>query len=267
MNNYRKPAFFILSVALIFGFDIPSVLAETPDIYRDSEDVTKTEFEPSFNSQRYSPKNLAQYQPQPTPNNEPIEYAPQPTLEDKPLEYTPQPTPESEPLQYTPPTPEDSEVGQEDIDIDIGQPTRSSASYIGIGANIGVGEGDTAIGETSFAVFSKVGITPNISVRPGVFISDDPTILLPVTFDFIPFVSERTEEVSERVTGLTVSPYAGAGITIAAGDDAAVDFLATGGVDVPLSRQITATASVNASLFENPAVGILFGVGYNFGLR
>ena len=159
---------------------------------------------------------------------------------------------------------DDDEFGQEDFDIDVGQPTRSGPSYVGVGANIGLGEGDTAVGEGSFAIFSKIGITPNLSARPAVLVSDDPTILLPVTFDFIPGVSRTTEDVTERVAGLSVSPYVGAGVAIATGDDAAVDFLATGGVDVPLSPQISATASVNATLFENPAVGLMLGVGYNF---
>lgn len=168
----------------------------------------------------------------------------------------------SDPYQTNPsPSAPDNQVGQRDIEFL--QPTRSGPSYIGIGANIGIGEGDTAIGETSFAAFSKIGITPNLSARPAIFISDDPTILLPLTFDFIPSVTEATERVTERVSGLTVSPYVGGGLSIAVGDDAAIDFLATGGVDVPLSQQITATAAVNASLFENPAVGIMLGVGYN----
>ncbi|MGF1482450.1 MAG: hypothetical protein ACFB4I_23740 [Cyanophyceae cyanobacterium] len=169
----------------------------------------------------------------------------------------------AEPLQ---PVPAEADDFQSQRDIDLGRATRSGSSYIGIGANIGIGEGDTAIGETSFAVLSKIGITRNLSVRPGVLISDDPTILVPVTFDFIPVVSETTADVTEEVAGLRVNPYVGAGAAISVGDDAAVDFLATGGVDVPLSRQITATAALNASLFENPAVGVTLGVGYNFDL-
>ena len=245
--SYVKYACCLLGAASVLGIDVP-IQAQTPDSSDLEPSLAQVEFEPApSNPNIYAPEERPQYTPQEQPR------------------YTPQPTPDDEPIQYTPqPTPEEDDIGQEDIDIDIGQPTRSGPSYIGVGANIGVGEGDTAIGETSFAAFSKIGITPNLSVRPAIFISDDPTILLPLTFDFIPFVSERTEEVTERVAGLTVSPFVGAGLTLAIGDDTAVDFLATGGVDVPLSRQITATATVNASLFENPAVGILLGVGYNF---
>lgn len=148
-------------------------------------------------------------------------------------------------------------------DVSPGRATRSGSSYIGIGGNIGVGDGDTALGETSFAVFSKIGLTSNVSVRPSVLIEDEPTILLPVTLDFTPAVTDVTVDVTEDV-GARVSPYVGAGIAISTGDDSSVDLLATGGVDVPLTTQVTATASLNISLFDNPAVGLLLGVGYNF---
>ncbi|MBE9127131.1 MULTISPECIES: hypothetical protein [unclassified Coleofasciculus] len=148
-------------------------------------------------------------------------------------------------------------------DIDPGRATRSGSSYIGVGGNIGLGDGDTALGETSFAVFSKIGLTSNISVRPSVLIEDEPTILIPVTLDFVPAVTDVTADLTED-TGFRIAPYIGAGIAISTGDDSSVDFLATGGVDLPLNEQITATASLSASLFDNPAVGLLLGVGYNF---
>lgn len=160
-----------------------------------------------------------------------------------------------------------ADAPEEPFDVDTsgvspGRATRSGPSYIGIGANIGLGDGDTALGETSFAVFSKVGLTSNISVRPSVLIEDEATILLPVTLDFVPGVTQVTESVSEDI-GVRVSPYIGAGIAISTGDDSAVDFLATGGVDIPITSRVTANASVSASLFDNPAVGLLLGVGYN----
>lgn len=147
--------------------------------------------------------------------------------------------------------------------ISPGRATRSGPSYIGAGANIGLGDGDTALGETSFSVFSKIGLTSNISVRPSVLIEDDPTILLPVTLDFIPGVTDVTEDVTEDL-GLRVSPFIGAGVAISTGDDGSVDFLATGGVDVPITDVLTFTTSVSASLFDNPAVGLLLGIGVNF---
>lgn len=157
----------------------------------------------------------------------------------------------------------DETLAQDTSPISPGRTTRSGSSYIGVGGNIGLGDGDTALGEGSFAVFSKIGLTQNISVRPALLISDNPTILIPVTFDFIPLVTDAVEDVSGEI-GLRMSPFVGAGAAISTGDDGAIDFLATAGLDIPLSSQFTATASVNASLFDNPAVGLLLGVGYNF---
>jgi hypothetical protein len=145
----------------------------------------------------------------------------------------------------------------------LGRATRSGPSYVGVGGNIGLGDGDTALGEGSFAVFSKIGILPYLSVRPSVLVSDNPTILLPVTFDFIPGITPAVEGGTERI-GFRASPFIGAGIAISTGDDSSVDFLATGGVDIPFAERFTGTASVSASLFDNPAVGLLLGVGYNF---
>lgn len=139
-----------------------------------------------------------------------------------------------------------------------GRATRSGSSYVGIGGNIGIGDGDTALGEGSFAVISKIGLTRSFSVRPSFLIDDDVTILLPLTYDFS-FGAGPTADL-----GFTAAPYVGIGAAISTGDDSGVDLLLTGGIDVPLSSQFTATASVNASVTGNPAVGIFIGIGYNF---
>lgn len=142
--------------------------------------------------------------------------------------------------------------------ITPGRATRSGSSYFGIGGNIGLGDGDTAIGEGSFAILSKIGLTRDFSVRPSALIGDNVTILLPVTYDFT-FGEGPTGEL-----GFTAAPFLGVGAAISTGDDTSVDLLLTGGIDVPLTPQFTATASVNASVTGNAAVGLLLGVGYNF---
>jgi len=143
-------------------------------------------------------------------------------------------------------------------DVTPGRATRSGSSYFGVGGNIGLGDGDTAIGEGSFAVISKIGLTRAFSVRPSALIGDSVTILLPVTYD-LSFGEGPTGEL-----GFTAAPFVGAGAAISTSDDVSVDLLLTGGVDVPLTPQLTGTASVNASVTGNVAVGVLLGIGYNF---
>jgi len=101
-------------------------------------------------------------------------------------------------------------------------------------------------------------LTRAFSVRPSALIGDSVTILLPVTYD-LSFGEGPTGEL-----GFTAAPFVGAGAAISTSDDASVDLLLTGGVDVPLTPQLTGTASVNASVTGNAGVGVLLGIGYNF---
>ena len=136
-----------------------------------------------------------------------------------------------------------------------GRATRSGPSYIGIGGNIGFG-GDTTLSEGAFSVFSKVGLTRNLSVRPAALIGDNAVFLVPVTIDF------PTEDL--EITEVTAAPYVGGGLAISTGRDSTVGALITGGVDVPISPRITATAGVNVGFVDETEVGILLGVGYNY---
>jgi hypothetical protein len=136
---------------------------------------------------------------------------------------------------------------------------RSGPSYIGIGGNLGFG-GDSALGDGSFAIISKIGLTNNLSVRPTVLFQDDLAFLVPVTFDF---VSQNAVEVTEDFV-ITAAPYLGAGVIISTGDDDNIGFLISGGVDVPLTRNFTATAGLNVGFVDGAEVGLLVGVGYTF---
>jgi len=142
--------------------------------------------------------------------------------------------------------------------VSPGRSTQSGSSYVGVGGNIGIGSGDTALGRGSFAVISKIGLTQNFSVRPSVLFGNSTTILVPVTYDF------NFGEGPTGDFGFRAAPYLGAGVSISTGNGSNVGFLLTGGIDVPLSSQFTATAAVNASLSGNTAVGVLVGIGYNF---
>ncbi|MFL9449617.1 hypothetical protein AB0758_00500 [Tolypothrix bouteillei VB521301_2] len=148
-----------------------------------------------------------------------------------------------------------NEVAQ--VDVNPGRTTRGGSSYIGIAGNIGLG-GDSAIGEGSFMVISKVGLTRNVSLRPSVAVEDDPVVLVPLTYDF----NLRREDVFEET--FSVAPYVGAGVAIETSDDADVGLLLTGGLDVPLNNNFTANAAVNAAFLDETDVGLVLGVGYNF---
>jgi len=140
-----------------------------------------------------------------------------------------------------------------------GRATRSGPSYIGIGGNLGFG-GDSALGDGSFGIISKIGLTNNLSVRPTVLFQDNLAFLVPVTFDF---VSQNTVEVTEDFV-ITAAPYVGAGVIISTGDDGTLGFLISGGVDVPLTTNLTATAGLNVGFVDGAEVGLLVGVGYTF---
>jgi hypothetical protein len=143
-------------------------------------------------------------------------------------------------------------------ELSPGRATRSGSSYVGVGGNIGIGDGDISLGQGSFAVISKIGLTRNFSVRPSVLFNDDVAILIPVTYDF------SFGEGPTSGLGFSAAPYLGVGAAISTGDRGSVGLLLTGGVDVPISSQFTATAAVNASVTGQAAVGIMLGVGYNF---
>ncbi len=141
------------------------------------------------------------------------------------------------------------------VNVTPGRATRSGPSYIGVAGNIGLG-GDTTLSEGAFAVISKIGLTRNFSVRPAALFGDDTVFLVPLTYDF---PSQGVEQIRYRV-----APYVGGGVAISTGDDSTIGALITGGVDVPLSSQFTATAAVNVGFVDETEVGLLIGVGYTF---
>lgn len=143
-------------------------------------------------------------------------------------------------------------------DIDPGRRTRGGSSYVGIAGNIGLG-GDSSLGDGNFMVISKIGLTNAISVRPAAVFGDNTTILIPVTYDFS--FRRLTDPFSEP---LPIAPYVGLGAAIETGDDTDVSLLLSGGIDVPITTQFTATAAVNAAFANETDVGLSIGVGYNF---
>jgi hypothetical protein len=164
----------------------------------------------------------------------------------------PQPT-EAEVQETTLDTDTNPVVAQ--VDVTPGRTTRSGPSYIGVAGNIGLG-GDTTLSEGAFTVISKIGLTNNLSVRPAALIGDDALFLIPLTVDF---PSQGVEEVP-----FGIAPYIGGGVAISTGRDNTVGALISGGVDVPISPQLTATAGVNVGFIDETEVGLLIGIGYTF---
>ncbi|MEH1768811.1 hypothetical protein [Nostoc sp.] len=165
--------------------------------------------------------------------------------------------PTSQSVSQTTAQPSATKVAQSDIDL--GRTTRGGSSYVGVAGNVGLnGAGDASLGDGNFAVISKIGLTNSISVRPSAVFGDNTTILLPVTYDF---TFKSADAFSEP---LAIAPYIGVGAAYKTGDNSKFAFLASAGIDVPLTPQFTATAAINAGFFDTTDVGLLLGVGYNF---
>ena len=153
---------------------------------------------------------------------------------------------------------EETEPAVAQVDIEPGRTTRGGSSYIGIGGNIGL-TGDTALGDGSFVINGKLGLTRVISFRPAAFISGDATFILPVTYDFI---IQRAEDPFDPVP---FAPFVGGGLAISTDEDDNFGFVLTGGIDVPISPEFIANASLNVGFLEDTTdVGLLIGVGYTF---
>ncbi len=129
-------------------------------------------------------------------------------------------------------------------------------SYVGVGANIGLSDEDRSVADGGFAVISKVAVTNNISLRPGVSFGDDAVITVPITYDFPlrgsdPFVQDP------------VTPYIGGGVVFDTGDEEDADFLLTGGVDYRFAKNWVGNLGVNVGFGDDNAdIGVVFGVGY-----
>ncbi|OKH18175.1 hypothetical protein [[Limnothrix rosea] IAM M-220] len=129
-------------------------------------------------------------------------------------------------------------------------------SYVGIGANIGLSDEDKGVADGGFAVISKVAITNNISVRPGVSFGDDAVITVPITYDFT--LRGRDPFVENSFT-----PYIGGGVAFDTGSDEDADFLVTGGMDYRFAKNWVGNLGVNVGFADdNTDIGVVFGVGY-----
>ncbi|MEL6468256.1 MAG: hypothetical protein AAFQ74_00880 [Cyanobacteria bacterium J06623_4] len=131
---------------------------------------------------------------------------------------------------------------------------RSSGSYIGIGGNIGLSGGQTALSEGAFSLVNNTQILEYLSIRSSTVFGDDITSAIALTGGYA---------ISNGQGRTVATPFVGGDISIA-GDVAP---LISAGVDVPLGEDFTLTNRLNVSFGDDETdVGVLVGVGYNFSL-
>jgi hypothetical protein len=151
-----------------------------------------------------------------------------------------------------------NQVVQADIEAVTSNQNQTPGSYIGIGTNIGITGGSSALSDGNFSFMSKIRFTKSLSARPSVILGTDTTFLVPITYDF------SVKPADPLTSPITIAPYIGVGAVIRTGDESETAVLVTGGVDIPLNKKFTATAAINTGFFDTVDVGILLGVGYNF---
>jgi len=154
------------------------------------------------------------------------------------------------------PEPAESILAQEGLPRRVAPFTPTS--YVGIGVNLGLSDDGSALGRGRFLIYGKLGITPEISFRPAVLLGNDTTFLLPITYDF-------PLQPADAIQPTSFVPYLGGGAIVATGSgESNIGFLLSGGVDLPITRDFTATAGINVGfLRSNTDFGILLGVAYN----
>lgn len=250
-NSNAKDAKVLTSASALRNQPSNHLIAQTQPTYPTTEPTTPTQ--PTYPTTQPTYPDTQQTYPttEPTTPNQQTYPTTEPTYPNTQPTY-----PNTQPPTTTPETtPTEPTSGE----VDPGRATRGGSSYIGIGGNIGLSGGETAIGLGNFTVISKIGITNAVSARPSVLIGDDTAILIPVTYDF----NLRSTGVDAEAIS-TFAPYVGAGLAIATGDNSDVGPMLTAGVDVPIANQFTANAGVNVGFLDDTSVGLVLGVGYNF---
>jgi hypothetical protein len=132
--------------------------------------------------------------------------------------------------------------------------------YVSIGAGLGLGGNTTALGTGGVAILTKVRFSDNFSLHDAtiLFGSRPPTSMIIVSADF-PIRNEAGQTI--------ISPFIGGGAMLRYDGGLSLSPAISGGIDLPVSRNFTGTVRINAGFpaNRNADVGILAGVGYNFG--
>jgi hypothetical protein len=132
--------------------------------------------------------------------------------------------------------------------------------YIGIGSAIGLGGNTTALGTGGVAILTKVRFSDNFSLHDAtiLFGGGAATSMIIVSADF-PIRNDAGQTI--------ISPFIGGGAMLRYDRGLFISPAISGGIDLPVSPNFTGTVRLNAGFPDNrnADVGILAGVGYNFG--
>ena len=132
--------------------------------------------------------------------------------------------------------------------------------YIGIGSAIGLGGNTTALGTGGIVILTKVRFSNNLSLHDAtiLFGGAAATSMIIVSADF-PIRNDEGKTI--------VSPFIGGGAMLRYDRGLSISPAISGGIDLPISKNFTGTIRLNAGFpnNRNADVGILAGVGYNFG--
>jgi hypothetical protein len=127
-------------------------------------------------------------------------------------------------------------------------PTELRKNYLGVGPSIGLSGGDSPLGDTSFVILSRAGLTNRLALNSDIVIGDG--------------VAVNLAAVTEFPLGRVI-PFAGGGLIINTRDDWDFRPLLSGGANVPINRNFTGTARLNVGFLEETDIGLMLGVGYN----
>ena len=132
--------------------------------------------------------------------------------------------------------------------------------YIGIGSAIGLGGNTTALGTGGVTILTKVRFSDNVSLHDAtvLFGGGAATSMIIVSADF---------PIRNAVGQTMFSPFIGGGVMLRYAEGLYLSPAISGGIDLPISRDFTGTVRINAGFPNNRRadVGLLVGVGYNFG--
>jgi hypothetical protein len=168
---------------------------------------------------------------------------------DTPIESTPA---SSEPSDSPEPEPSDTTSAQK-------KTPRKLKNFIGVGGNIGVSGNETGLSGGAAALITRRDLNDRLSIRGVTTLFGkkvDKTLALTVNFPI------RSQSKQVRFV-----PFVGGGALISSDglfDNVRIRGLVTGGIDIPISRRISATTSVNVGFTDDPQVGVQIGIGYNY---